>query len=97
MRPATTASSVDLDRLVRLRVIVARVGEMDLAQWWNTKGQLGPLGAQKAQEGERLASVQINAYFTGGVETEEQLDSALSGLREECVRLIGAGKKVVLS
>jgi hypothetical protein len=41
----SSMSSVDLDRLLRLRVIVARVGEMDLAQWWNTKGQLGALGA----------------------------------------------------
>ena len=53
--------------------------------------------AQEALEGERLAPVHINSYFAGGIETEEQLDSALAGLREECVRLIGAGKKVVLS
>jgi hypothetical protein len=48
-------------------------------------------------EGERLASVQVQSYFSGGIDTEEQLDAALSGLREECARLIGAGKKVVLS
>jgi hypothetical protein len=35
--------------------------------------------------------------FVGGIETEEQLDAALSGLREECAWLIGAGKKVVVS
>jgi hypothetical protein len=32
----------DLDQLLKLRVIVARFGEMDVAGWWNTKGQLGP-------------------------------------------------------
>lgn len=49
-------------------------------------------------EGERLAPVQVQSYFAGGgIETEEQLDAALSGLREECARLIGAGKKVVVS
>ena len=37
--------SIDLDRLLRLRLVVARFGEMDLAKWWNTKGQLGRLGA----------------------------------------------------
>ena len=37
MRHASTDSSVDLDRLLKLRIIVARVGEMDLAQWWNTR------------------------------------------------------------
>ena len=52
---------------------------------------------QEALEGERLVSVPVQAYFGRGIETEEQLDAALSGLREECARLIGAGKKVVLS
>ncbi|MDP2603798.1 MAG: BREX system P-loop protein BrxC [Deltaproteobacteria bacterium] len=52
---------------------------------------------QEAIEGERLAPVNVGAYFTGGIETEEQLDAALAGLRDECARLIGAGKKVVLS
>lgn len=36
---------IDLDRLLRLRVVVARYGEMDVARWWNTKGQLSRLGA----------------------------------------------------
>lgn len=48
-------------------------------------------------EGERLTTVAVQPYFGAGVETEEQLDAALAGLRDECVRLIGAGKKVVLS
>jgi len=47
-------------------------------------------------EGERIVSVSVGSYFSGGVETEEQLDAALSGVREECVRLIGAGKKVLI-
>lgn len=36
---------LDLDHLLRLRLAVARFGEMDAAQWWNTKGLLGRLGA----------------------------------------------------
>lgn len=36
---------VDFDRLLKLRVVVARIGEMDNARWWNTNGQLGALGA----------------------------------------------------
>ena len=47
-------------------------------------------------EGERLATVRLDAYFAGGIENEEQLDAALAGIREECARLIGAGKKVVV-
>jgi hypothetical protein len=52
---------------------------------------------QELIEGERLTTVQVQPYFGSGVETEEQLDAALAGLRDECARLIGSGKKVVLS
>jgi hypothetical protein len=45
--------SVDLDRVLKLRLVVGRVGEMDLAGWWNTKGQLGSLGASVVQRGFR--------------------------------------------
>jgi hypothetical protein len=47
-------------------------------------------------EGERVVSVSLGSYFAGGVETEEQLDAALDGIREECARLIGSGKKVIV-
>jgi hypothetical protein len=42
---------MDLDRLLKLRLVVARFGEMDLARWWNTKGQLGRLGAMALSRG----------------------------------------------
>lgn len=51
----------------------------------------------RAKEGERLVAIHIGPYFSGGIETEEQLDAALTGIREECLPLIGAGKKVVVS
>ena len=41
----------DLDRLLKLRLIVGRFGEMDIAKWWNTKGQLGRLGTAALQRG----------------------------------------------
>lgn len=44
-------ASIDLDRLLKLRLIVARFGEMDVAKWWNTKGQLGRLGAATLRRG----------------------------------------------
>ena len=40
-----TEPRLDLARLLRLRLVVARFGEMDHARWWNTKGQLGRYGA----------------------------------------------------
>ena len=46
-----TDPTIDLDRLLKLRLVVARFGEMDLAKWWNTKGQLGKLGAASLRRG----------------------------------------------
>jgi hypothetical protein len=46
-----TSPSIDLDRLLKLRLVVARFGEMDLAKWWNSKGQLGKLGATTLRRG----------------------------------------------
>ncbi|MBK9386571.1 MAG: BrxE family protein [Planctomycetes bacterium] len=46
--PLTTPN---LEHLLKLRVVVARFGEMDLAKWWNTKGQLGRLGATALRRG----------------------------------------------
>jgi hypothetical protein len=43
--------TIDLDRLLKLRLLIARFGEMDLARWWNTRGQLGPLGAAALRRG----------------------------------------------
>ncbi len=46
-----TAARIDFDRLLKLRLVVARVGEMDLAKWWNTRGQLSRLGATAVRRG----------------------------------------------
>lgn len=37
-------SSIDLDRLLKLRLVVARHGETDCQGWWNTNGVLGSIG-----------------------------------------------------
>ncbi len=44
-------SVIDLDNLLRTRLIVARVGEMDLARWWDTKGMLGKTGRLAVSRG----------------------------------------------
>ena len=33
---STATPSIDFDRLLKLRLVVARYGEMDAARWWNT-------------------------------------------------------------
>lgn len=43
--------TVDLDRLLKLRLVVARHGEMDAARWWNTQGMLGRRGAVVLKRG----------------------------------------------
>lgn len=48
----TTAHvEVDLDRLLQLRLVIARFGEMDLARWWNSDGMLGRHGAIVLERG----------------------------------------------
>ena len=42
---------LDFDRLLSLRLTVARFGEMDIAKWWNTSGQLGKYGAVALRRG----------------------------------------------
>ena len=42
---------LDFDRLLKLRLVVARFGEMDLAKWWNARGQLGRLGTAAIRRG----------------------------------------------
>jgi hypothetical protein len=46
-----TSTLFDVNRLLKLRLVVARFGEMDLAKWWNTKGRLARFGAVALQRG----------------------------------------------
>jgi hypothetical protein len=46
-----TEAGINFDRLLKLRLVVARFGEMDIAKWWNTRGQLGRLGAAATRRG----------------------------------------------
>jgi hypothetical protein len=44
-------SDLDFVWLMKIRLAVARCGEMDLAKWWNTNGQLGSFGARMLSRG----------------------------------------------
>ena len=57
----------DLERLFRLRLVVARLGEMDNAGWWNTNGLLGGRGAFVFRRGfpTTHAFAQARAVFGG--------------------------------
>jgi hypothetical protein len=41
----------ELDWLLKLRLVVARQGEQDVARWWNTTGQLSARGASVLARG----------------------------------------------
>jgi len=43
--------TLDLEWLLKVRTVIARIGEMDLARWWNSNGQLGPQGASVLRRG----------------------------------------------
>ena len=47
----TDPTHIDYPRLFKLRLVVARHGEMDGARWWNTDGLLGPQGARLLRRG----------------------------------------------
>src|SRR5262245_53726871 len=44
-------TELNYDWLLKLRVAVARCGEMDLARWWNTSKQLAPAGTSVLKRG----------------------------------------------
>jgi hypothetical protein len=51
MGAADTYNDIDLAWLMKLRTVVARLGEMDCGRWWNSDGQLGPQGASVLRRG----------------------------------------------
>ena len=62
------------------------------------EGRLGTAieKVHKILEGERVATVSVSQFFSGGIENDEQLEQALSGIRGEFSRLLGAGKIVIV-
>jgi len=50
-KSADVKADLDLEWLLKVRTVVARIGEMDLARWWNSNGQLGPQGASVLRRG----------------------------------------------
>lgn len=42
---------LDFSHLLRVRLAIARFGEMDRARWWNTRGMLGHIGEKALARG----------------------------------------------
>lgn len=47
-------------------------------------------------DAERLVTLRFSDFFTGGIETPEQLEGALQRLREACEGPLAAGKRILL-
>jgi hypothetical protein len=50
----------------------------------------------RMRDGQRVVRLRASDFFQGGIETEEPLEAAITGLKERCAELIGAGKKVLV-
>lgn len=47
-------------------------------------------------EGQRLVTISLGDFFSDRIETEEQLQTALTGIQQKIGRLLGQGKKVLV-
>lgn len=47
----SNVSILNLDMVLKMRLVVARFGEMDLARWWDTKGMLAKTGRLAVSRG----------------------------------------------
>jgi len=45
---------------------------------------------------ERVERVPVRRFFTGSVTTPEELEEALSRLREHCLKLLSEGARVII-
>jgi len=52
--------------------------------------------AMRLVDGGRVEVVSASAFFSGGIETEQQLDAAIDGLRQAVLELIAEGKKALI-
>ena len=47
-------------------------------------------------DGNRLVRLDVNSFFSGGIDTTEQLDTALTALRDECEKQLAEGKRILI-
>ena len=47
-------------------------------------------------EGDRIVRLKVVSHFSGGIDTEEQLDTALCSLRDECLHHIAKNKRILI-
>ena len=50
----------------------------------------------RLMDGARLVRIEVGRYFSGSIDTTEQLDASIDSLREECERQIAEGKRILI-
>lgn len=68
---------MDVTNIAKLRIVIARFGEMDRQKWWNTKGMLGDLGELAISRGFPKTHVFAccrAAFAVAAARTEEVFD-----------------------
>ncbi len=59
--------SIDVELLMKVRLLVARAGEMDRYRWWNTKGMLSQVGELALSRGFSKSHIFARARVTFAV------------------------------
>jgi hypothetical protein len=76
-RVAAQSAPFSPDRVLKLRLVVARFGEMDCACWWNTNGILGRMGKSVLARGfsrtHRFAQARV-AFAVASARCKEVFD-----------------------
>jgi hypothetical protein len=87
-----TLPAFDLERLFKLRLVVARTGEMDVARWWNTKGQLGRMGASVLRRGfpGRTTLLRLARCLRWPLSAVRRCSTRLSGMRDSVAAARGS-------
>lgn len=98
----TLDAPVQAEIAAPLKKYAEETGDDTIAQLRSDRDACGPrLDAAvrrvlETVDGERLETISVEKFFGAGIESEEQLEQALAGLRDELSRLIGEGKKVIV-
>lgn len=78
------AEEIDAEWLFKLRVVIARCGEMDLGRWWNSGKQLAAAGASVLSRG-----LPRTHYFA-------QARCVTAIAEQRCIQLLGNDRAITL-
>ncbi|MDL1961435.1 MAG: BREX system P-loop protein BrxC [Deltaproteobacteria bacterium] len=101
LKPLTQRAALELELLEGAsvcRVCRATVGQMetDIAATEAFRDQAIKKIQEMAAPGEKIERVRVSTIFTGKLETEGDIDAALSKLKDHLLKLLSSGIKIIL-